>query len=165
MKFTYCFLLIFATLFISCDNNSTSTNNAPIERPKENPKFGNKIPAQPGQKNPMVESEVLIPEAAVNDGKVNYEVFAKQICECAKRSNELNSEMESYANAGNSAEFTRMTPIVNASYLQTVDCAKEVAFGLQSEYSMNSLLKNMKSTCGTYHDKLIFDIVLGLKKG
>lgn len=165
------YLLCFSIFCLSsCDTKSPTTTSTPsIDVTKENPKIPRngttKIPAQKSpQSGPVVESEVRVEEAPVNDQSVNYGTFAQAICDCAAASNALNDKMQAYSQAGNSEQFRAMVPKVNQAYEESVECAKQRVRELNSEYSIRKLFKRMKGTCGTYHDKLVSQMIFALKR-
>ncbi|NNE29459.1 MAG: hypothetical protein HKN16_07470 [Saprospiraceae bacterium] len=168
MKFVLLFLSASIFLLIGCNSasNNGQSDNVNIESPKENPPIpkSQSLPNQtvPGR-NVVVEDERIVPEAAVDDRNVDYTSFAKSVCACGQRSNDLNSQMEAYANAGNSQAFTKMVPEVNSAYEASVACAVKAANGLGSEFSLRTLVKQMKANCGEFHDKLAFQMVMGIK--
>lgn len=169
MKSLFIIALFSCCFLMSCDTNGTteSTVQEQPQTPKNNLNTSeSKIPTpkQP-QKSALVESEVQIAETPVSDSGVDYNTFSKAICACAEKSNELNSKMQRFSESGNSAAFTEMVPKVSEAYDRSVACAKGQADALNSEYSMQKLIKSMKGNCGDFHDKLIWQIFLALKKG
>ncbi len=153
-------------LFLAC-GNSTETSKPDVVQTQPSTPTAEEVQAKKQQQIDIQEAtKEELKKLGIEDpieasaSEVNYTSLAESYCQCSSNSKQLDSEMKSFAESGQSAKFQEMAPKVEAEFKKAIACAK-VKKEKATDKALNKslLVKEMKGICPSLPAKLVMDLI------